>query len=334
MTNKVAFFYLHGTDPLIARVGQIVGDVFSQPRLGLLTVPGINGITATWQDGSPRNDCFPNLLDPNIFEAKKIGYPALGFPMSVSLGIGITNLRNAIGALPSGQRWMVGGYSQGAAAASQILRDIATGGVLASRASTFLGGAVFGNPRRPGGNYRGEVGGTWSGAWDDPGSTTGGHGSFPTTGTYSRLTNAECDPTKWIELTEEGDIFSSTGDTPRGINWTEGNAAFIDLLNLPAILAAIDGFADIQAAFDLGGALEDFTDFVGRAFQIGGNGHAAYPWRPPPGDPAGGMTSYQIAASWLTGKANAYAVAPDVLPAVPTATSTSGWTTTLIPPAA
>ena len=334
MTNKIAFFYLHGTDPLLAQVAAVVGSVFQQARTGLLTVPGLNGATATWLDGAPRNDCFPNLLDPNIFEAKKVGYPALGIPMQVSLGIGVTNLRNAVAALPSGQRWMVGGYSQGAAVASQILRDTAPGGVLASRAGTFLGGTVFGNPRRPGGNYRGEVGGTWSGAWDNPGSSTGGHGSFPTTGTYSRLTNAECDPTKWIEFAEIDDIFSSTGDTPKGINWTEGNAAFIDLLNIPAIIAALDGFADVQEAFTVGNAVTAFTDFVGKAFSIGGSGHAAYPWRPPPGDPAGGMTSYQIAASWLTGKANAYAVGADVLPATPTSTSTAGWTTTLIPPAA
>lgn len=142
MTNKVAFFYLHGTDPLLAQVAAIVGGIFQQARTGLLTVPGLNGATATWLDGSPRNDCFPNLLDPNIFEAKKVGYPALGIPMQVSLGIGVTNLRNAIAALPSGQRWMVGGYSQGAAVASQILRDTAPGGVLASRAGTFLGGTV------------------------------------------------------------------------------------------------------------------------------------------------------------------------------------------------
>lgn len=332
MTNKVAFLYLHGTDPLLGQVAAIVGSVFQQARTGLLTVPGLNGITATWQDGAPRNDCFPNLLDPNIFEAKKVGYPALGVPMGVSLGIGVTNLVNAVNALPKGQKFMIGGYSQGAAAASSVELMLRSGGSLySSRGADYLGGVVFGNPRRQL-NFRGEVGGTWSGAWDNAGSTTGGHGSFPTTGSYPRL--SACDGTRWIELTETNDIFSSTGDTPKGINWTEGNAAFLDLLNIPAILAALDGFADVQEAFTVGGLATTFTDFVGKTFSIGGNGHAAYPWRPPPGDPDGGLTSYQIATKWLTGKANAYAVGSDVLPATPTSTSTAGWTTTLIPPAA
>ena len=315
----------------MGQVAAIVGDVFKQPRTGLLTVPGLNGITATWLDGAPRNDCFPNLLDPNIFDAKKVGYPALGIPMGVSLGIGVANLVKAINDLPKGQRFMIGGYSQGAAAASSVETMLRPGGSLSAKASLYLGGCVFGNPRRQGGNYRGEVGGTWSGSWDDPGSTTGGHGSFPTTGPYPRLTN--CNPTKWVEFTEYGDIFSSTGDTATGLGWTNGNAAFIEFLNIPAVLAALISLPAVKAAADYGGLVTEFTDFVGKVFGIGGNGHAAYPWRPPPGNPDSGLTSYQIADKWLTGKANAYAVAPILLPESPISASTAGWTTTLIPPA-
>jgi hypothetical protein len=332
MTDKIAFFYLHGTDPILGQVAKIVGDAFSQPRTGLLTVPGLNGATATWMDGSPKNDCFPNLLDTNIFQPVKVGYPALGIPMGVSLSIGVTNLVNAINALPNGQRFMIGGYSQGAAAASSVELLLRPGGSLSAKAPLYLGGCVFGNPRRQGGNYRGEVGGTWSGAWDNPGSTTGGHGSFPTTGPYPRLTN--CDPTKWIEITEVGDIFSSTGDTPTGLGWTNGNAAFVELLNIPAILAAIASLPAIQAAFDYGGLVTEFTDAVGKVFSIGGNGHAAYPWRPPPGNPDNNLSSFQIAAKWATSKANAFATAPILLPPTPATVSNAGWTTTLIPPAA
>ena len=332
MTNKVAFFYLNGTDPLVLQFINWLGSFQNAPRLGLLTVPGLNGLNTTWPDGAPRNDPFINLLDPNIFEARKIGYPALAVPMSVSMEIGITNLVAAITNRPKGQKFMIGGYSQGAAVASSVELMLRSGGALHSaHAADYLGGVCFGNPRRQI-NYRGEVGGTWSGAFDVPGSSTGGHGSFPTTGPYARLTG--CNATKWIELTEENDIFSSVGDSTKGLNWTSGNSAFLTLPLVDA-LNALANLPDIlDTAFNIGGLALSYIDGVGRAFDFPGNGHAAYPWRPPPGDPDNGLTSFQIAVKWLTGKANAYAVGSDVLPAIPTSTSTAGWTTTLIPPAA
>lgn len=332
MTNKIAFFYLHGTDPLFVQVAAIIGQVFQQVRNGLLTVPGLNGITTTWLDGAPRNDPFVNLLDPNVFEPRvKVNYPALGIPMSASINVGVNNVVNAINSLPKGQKFCLGGYSQGAAAMSSVYNLLRTpASSLAARNSDFLGAVMFGNPRRQV-DYRGSVGGTWSGAWDQIGSTTGGHGSFPATGAFARLTS--CEPTRWIEFTEENDIFSSTGDSPAGVNWVEGNAAFLDLLNINAVLAALDGAQDIATAMNVGGLTLNFTDALGRLFGIGGNGHAAYPWRPPPGDPDGGLTSFQIAVKFLNSKAAGYATAPLVLPQNPTSTSTAGWTTSLIPPA-
>lgn len=338
MTNKVAFFYLNGTDALINQVAFVIGQLFNQPRLGLVTVPGLNGITTTWQDGAPRNDPFVNLLDPNIFEAKKIGYPALGFPFKLSMDIGVFNLQAAITSLPKGQKFMIGGYSQGAACASEIMLRLRPGGSLySSRGGDFLGGVCFGSPRRQV-NYRGEVGGTWSGAWDVPGSTTGGHGSFPTTGPYARLT--DCDPTKWIEFTDIDDIITSTGDSQNGLGWVEGNQALInnDLVFLLQNIfdngqpsAAKTG---TNAAFATAEAAFSYLDALGRSFTFPGAGHAAYPWRPPPGNPENGLTSFQIGVRWLTSKANAYSVGADVLPPTPSSVSTAGWTTSLIPPAA
>lgn len=329
--SKVAFFYLHGTDPLFRQFATIVGQVFEQPRLGLLTVAGVNGLTSTWSDGFPSNDCFTNLLDPNIFQAVKVNYPALGFPMGLSIASGIANLQKAINDLPRGQKFMIGGYSQGAAVASSVELMLRSGGSMySSRGADYLGGAVFGNPRRQV-NFRGEVGGTWSGAWDDPGSTTGGHGSFPATGTYARLSG--CDPTRWIEFAEEDDIFSSTGDTTRGLNWTAGNGAYL-ANSLLDILSSLTGLADISAAMDLAGISNEFTDAVGKVFLGPGNGHGAYPFRPPPGDPDNGLTSFQISIKWLTSKALEVATAPILLPSQPTTTASAGWSTTLVPPAA
>lgn len=329
--SRVAFFYLNGTDPLIARLASFVGQFISQPQLGVLKVPGYNGITTTWINGAPSNDPFCNLLDPQVFQATKLLYPALGIPMSVSLNIGITSMVTAINNLPRGQKFMIGGYSQGAVAAGMVQNMLRPGGQLSSRSSDWLGGICFGSPVRQQ-DYRGEVGGTWSGTWDNPGSS-GGHGSFPTTGPFPRLNN--CDPTKWIEFVDEGDIFAANGDSPTGLAWTNGCAAFVNLLNIPAVLNAIgSSWNGIQAAFAKGAEALTYTDAAGRVFSIGGSGHAAYPWRPPPGNPDNGLTSFQIAVKWLLSKAAASAVSPILLPSLPGFSPTNaGWSTVLTPPA-
>lgn len=330
--SKIAFFYLHGTDPLFAQLAAFVGQVFNQPRLGLLTVPGLNDLTATWPDGNAKNDAFTNLLDPEIFEAKKVPYPALGFPMSLSIDLGVQNVVQAITDLKSGQKFMLGGYSQGAAAMSTVYNRLRPGGDLHSTyGDRFVGGVMFGNPRRQV-DYRGPVGGTYSGSWNTPGSTSGGHGSFPTTGPYARLSG--CELSRWVEFTAVGDIFSSTGDTPRELNWTGANASWLSLSNLSSIVNAFTLPEDIAAAFNVAGVVNTFTDAVGRVFDFPGGGHTTYPWQPPPGDPDNGLTSYQIAIKWLVSKATELAVAPILLPSQPTTPANAGWSTTLVPPAA
>ena len=77
------------------------------------------------------------------------------------------------------------------------------------------------------------------------------------------------------------------------------------------------------------------TDAAGTVFSwLGGNGHTTYPFVPPFGDPDNGLTAYQIALKFLTAKANEYATAPILLPSTPTSTTSAGWSTTLVPPAA
>lgn len=334
--SKVAFFYLHGTDPIIpkllAALGQLVGQTV-QP-LGLLTVPGLNGLTTTWVDGSPRNDPFVNLLDPEIFEPRvKINYPAVAFPINLSIDIGVQNVVKAIDALPKGQKFMLGGYSQGAAAMSTLYNRLRPGGNLNSLyGAQFLGATMFGNPRRQQ-DYRGEVGGTWSGSWDVPGSTTGGRGSFPSTGPYARLSNCEDD--KWIEFTAPGDIFSSNGTTQKASRWETGNATLLDtsLANLIATIPNLGDVIDVMFNANLGSKVNEFTDAVGRVFPISGWGHTSYPWEPPAGDPDNGLTSFQIAVKWLTSKAVELATAPILLPSTPTTTANAGWSTTLVTPA-
>ena len=337
--TKVAFFHCCGTADMVDWFGQGVSlpTISTGAKVNTTTVAGLNGKTAIW-GGSPRQDPFPSLLDPDIFDAKKIPYAAAMFPMAASITEGTTNLIKAITDLPAGQPWMMGGYSQGAAVCSHALLQglqVGTTGALESRRSSFLGATMFGNPRRQT-NYRGSVGGTWSGAFDVTGSTTGGHGSFPTTGTYRRLTS--CDATKWQEFAAPDDIFTSCGDSSWGANWVAacdvftGTASGQFLNYLPSLTGILN---DVGRTFNLGNAAKTMTDAAGVVFSwLGGNGHTAYPFVPPVGNPDGTLTSYQIALKWLTAQAQQYVTAPILLPTTPTTVSTAGWSTTLTPPAA
>lgn len=337
MTDKVAFFYCVGTYAANLEMAKAADLEVTEPGPGDSAVcAGLNGATKR-TNGSAPQDPFVGFLDPNIFDAKKVFYPASQQSMGLSIDIGIDNVTKLIKALPKGQRWGLGGYSQGAAVQSGILLKMAAGGELASYASTFIGGVTFGNPRRST-NWRGPVGGTWSGCYDIPGSTTGGHGSFPTTGPYRRLTAADISPfsTRWVEFAYPGDIITSVGDSPLGLGWTSGNERFLTATTLADwvtyIASNLLGAAESGYTMLVPGQVKlNLVDAFGNTFNwLGGGGHVAYPYMPPIDAPAGSPTCYQIALKWLTDKANESATAPILMPP----TSTAGWSTTLVPPAA
>lgn len=334
MTNKIKFFYCVGTTYGPFDVAKASDLVFTQ--LGLAdtaVVAGLRNATRLWGGGPPQ-DPFPGFLDPEVFDAQKVFYPAAQLGMGASIDTGIQNVISLVNNLPAGQKWATGGYSQGAAVMAGVMLETKSGGALESRASSYLGGVNFGNPRRAL-NYRGEVGGTWSGAFDVPGSTTGGHGAFPTTGPYRRLLASECDVQKWIEFTGPDDIFSSVGDSVQGLSWTAGTDIFLgttDPLEWLLYLATGGAIAVSAAAtIAFGASNVTYTDAAGKTLTSGGLGHVLYPYIPPVGNPDGNLTSYQIALKWLESKAAAYSVAPIIIPPL---SSTVGWSTTLVPPAA
>ena len=204
---------------------------------------------------------------------------------------------------------------------------------------------MYGNPRRMV-DYRGPIGGTWSGAWDIPGSNTGGHGSFPTTGLWPRLTNP---PDSWVEFTAPDDIFSSVGDSPNGLGWTALNDIFLDLSQSNALAYFLNGVAlstgaAFSAAITLGGVVNNLIDAAGTLFQCPGNGHVVYPFLPPPNTDGSyastavaanglsylapvGKTCYQLALEYLDGLANTWATVPLIVP--PKAEVVTGWQPTL-----
>lgn len=338
----IPFFYCVGTSYATHEMARASDFEFEEaPVDTAITVPGLNGMTARWNGRVPQ-DPFPNLLDRSVFEPKKIFYPAAQTSingqlvvrtMGQSIDEGITNVRKAITDLPTGTPFMLGGQSQGAAVMSGILLEMKSGGPLESYADRHKATITFGNPRRPT-NYRGPVGGNWSGAFDIPGSSSGGHGSFPTTGPYRRLTTSDFNTNKVAEFAAVDDVFTSVGDSPGGLLWTNANNLYLGaatfaewaaqiVLGGPTIAAAIATYTFAEGKIAL-------TDAVGRIIEIAGMGHVTYPLLPPPGNPDGLLSAYQIAIKFLVARATEFATAPIFVPP----TTTAGWSTTLVPPAA
>lgn len=281
------------------------------------TVLGIDGRSALWDLKSPSADPFPALLDPDVWVTKTIDYPAAflggpgfmgtGFSMGAGITYGVEQTIKAIKALPDDMLFAIGGYSQGAAVMSGVylsgLQDGASGPLAAYR-DRFLGGVMFGNPRRQR-DFLGDYG-VWSGGWDDPGSNSGGGGAFPSTGTWRRLT--DCDPDKWLEFTAPGDIFSSVGTTDLGLGWNAALDAFLDLTRSNIINSFFSGLVDdalyafmiamgdpaqippwaiggipesLRGPGSVGGKVGFYVDGVGLPFEFPGGGHVTYPTLPP-----------------------------------------------------
>lgn len=375
---KCAFFYACGTGFIINDVNGFSVDLngrlrwkdtllIGEPGVSGM-VPGINGRSALWDLGTPSADPFPTLLDPDVWVAESINYPAsfiggtgvFGTSMGGSINYGIDKMITAIKRLPSGMPFAIGGYSQGAAVASGVylagLQD-GTTGPLESYRDRFLGGVCFGNPRRQR-DFLGPFG-VWTGAWDDPGSNTGGGGAFPATGQWKRLTG--CEPDKWCEFTAPDDIFSSVGTTELGAGFTVAIDVFLDLSRSGIINYIFDGLVDDALA---GANAAMFAeDAVGKQpfYQISGDGqfvdiagagHVTYPLMPPC-DLDGTWTSstsivegpdgndylkaeqdscYQLALKWLEGKAAERANASIILPSTPETTRGAGWSSVLLTP--
>lgn len=354
---RVKFFYCHGTAYLFRWMGVPLNLALNvgggleidgqEPALGTqFSVPGVNGQSFKWDGAVPR-DPFPDMLDPNIFEVVRVWYPATFFPLGLSVDYGATAVIDLIDDMPAGTPFCLGGYSQGAAAMASVISELQTGS-LTSRLPDFLGGVTFGNPRRKT-NWRGPVGGTWSGAMDSAGSTSGGHGSFPTTGSWPRMTNP---PDTWVDFTAPGDVFSSVGNSPLGLGWTTANNIALDLGQVDLLGYLTNGLAgDVLGGFNffflengVSGPVNYFVDAVNSLQQYSGGGHTSYPVLPPPNADGSysvtttvsggktylkpvGDTAYQVAIRYLNGLANEWSVTPIVVP--PPAPVETGWQPTL-----
>lgn len=366
MADKPVFYYATGTaftpNYFLAN-GKIEVEYFPIGADGaLMQIAGLAGKIAPFV-GGVTNDPFPVLMNKDLWDCIKVPYLASAFPMNMSIQGGVDWIVTEVQTkLKKGAPWGVGGTSQGAAVASYIYREIRSGGRLYDWREGFLTGCCFGNPMRQV-NYTNPWS-SYSGAFDVPGSTTGGHGSFPAS---YRLT--DCDQNNWIEFTNPSEVIAGCGDSAAGQWWQASNGAFLlqsvlsggapgsatfnviafllgtatsllsqalstwfpgfnQIANIPNFIDVLRNTVDPTSPNYVGPG--PVTDAIGNIFQLPGGGHVTYATNPPYGY-AGTESSYQLAFKHLDSLAAEFAVSPSVLP--PT-TTTAGWSTTLVPPAA
>ncbi len=353
MADKPVFYYATGTAFMPTLILEKLA--FELMPIGadgpVIQIAGLNGKIAPFAGGIT-NDPFPVLMNSDLWTAVKVPYPASAFPMDISIQIGVDWIVNEVQTkLKKGAPWGVGGTSQGAAVASRIYNEVRTGR-LTEWASGFITGCCFGNPMRQV-NFTNPWS-SYSGAFDNPGSTTGGHGSFPA---GYRLTG--CNQSNWIEFTNPSETITGVGDTPVGAWWQASNGALLlqtvltpgapgsfvfnfitfllgvgssllsqGLTFLPNFLNEIAKQTNAKALDYVGPG--PITDAVGNLFSLDGGGHVLYMAEPPYGY-SGTESAYQLALKYLDSRALEWATAPSVLP--PTS-SIAGWSTTLLPPAA
>lgn len=361
---KVALFHAQGTSYTTNYLGLTIpsldslgkGPLLVNGSPGVASISGVGGFNATW-DFSPPADPFVSLFDPQVWDAKKVPYPASLFPGGLSITDGVNSLVSMITSMPAGQKFCLAGYSQGAAVCSMAYRmglQPGTTGVLEPYRSQFLGATTFGNPMRAE-NHRGAVGGTWSGCWDNPGSTTGGHGCFPLTNTsFPRMSTAE---DKWVDFVGYNDPVTATGNSTNAVLFSEATDDLMELTRggIISLLSQIIPKAQATAQAMAFSAIEHhIVDARGNYFTLGGGGHTAYSVLPPPNNSDGSYavttqvingvtyskaaadTMYQVAVKYLNSLAAPYVTASAALPSTPTTTlaSAAGWSTSLLSPSA
>lgn len=138
----------------------------------------------------PGDPYFQEHLNSN-YTWSEIDYPRAAYPMETSIATGVTNLISAVNSTPG--EFVFIATSQGAIVASNVYDQIRSGSLM-SRNSDFLGGVMFGNPRRQGGH-------TFPGC-SDPGGNGIDHGNL--------LSGSE---TRWYEFANPGDYVAVNDNT-------------------------------------------------------------------------------------------------------------------------
>ena len=324
------FYYAQGTSWLFNELGITVSQALNDPYVevfghvvsqGAPTLPshvkGLDGQIFPW-DGQIPNDPFPLMLDTNLWQYKRVQYPASAIFIGPSIEIGVEWVVADILSNPVGTPWAIGGYSQGAALASRIYQE-ARVGRLKDRRADMKAIVGFGNPMREAGHtYPGSSG--YSGACDMPDSTTGGGGTFPSldmmgmfdifVNRFARLIDTE---DLFWNFTMPNEVIGGVGNSSDGLDMQRFTMESLRVLPIASLLTIGHVMGDLWTKYGCAPAGVPQTSKVvkvvdpynGAELLMSGGGHIMYPYFPPP-DANGvvpaqnsGYTCYQIALQHL-----------------------------------
>lgn len=156
-----------------------------------------------YEVGEVASPSSPTFIQSNLDSAIRyvyVPYPAVGtLPLQSAINTGVANLTTFINQNPG--KFMLVGTGEGAIVTSLVSEQITgEGGTLASRASDYLAGVAFGNPRR-------KSGAIWPG-----GSDPGGEGIWASNLMVSV-------PEQWWEFANAGDpLCTNTTDAAGVLN--------------------------------------------------------------------------------------------------------------------
>jgi hypothetical protein len=135
-----------------------------------------------------------------------------------------------------GQTFMLGGYSQGAEAASRVFQELQPGGRLADRRGDFVAGYAFGNPMR-------------QAAHTFPGGVDPGGAGIATV-------QLQDTPVEWHDHANPGDMYTTTPFGQTGTIMRDVYEGLIDIqLNDPVGFSAAEVRALLSLMRDAGGSL-------------------------------------------------------------------------------
>jgi hypothetical protein len=215
--------------------GDIAADI-SGVRLvrhAVLTFAGTFAAPGTGYPSDVVNAANPDLVFEVPVQAPwSFGPIPPGAPTSPSYAqsvqIAVTNATAWIKANPQ-QTFALGGYSQGAEAASRVLAEIMTGSLQSARPN-LIGGYTFGNPWRLTGH-------TFPGGTDP-----GGRGIAATNLIAAQIPKDANGVDTWWDFANSGDLYTTTPNDVAGADITAVYKAAVQLgININAIVALIAG---------------------------------------------------------------------------------------------
>ena len=202
-------------------------------RHAVLTFAGTWAAPGTGYPSDVVNAANPDLVFEVPIDAPwSFGPIPPGAPTSPSYAqsvqIAVTNATEWINANPQ-QSFALGGYSQGAEAASHILAEIMTGSLQWAQPN-LIGGYTFGNPWRLTGH-------TFPGGTDP-----GGRGIASTNLTAAQIPKDANGVDTWWDFANPSDLYTTTPNDTAGADITAVYKAAVQLgININAIVALIAG---------------------------------------------------------------------------------------------